>query len=131
MSASTGADAKPRALVALIVLALGVVAAIVFLRAKPGATLSIEDKVNLSAVAHRICKAAAVDTCPISWVSDGKGGAAIAGQVGRPIASREQLRGVLPAPQWRESADEATVFRNGKYAVSIEAATGVILIAPQ
>ena len=60
-----------------------------------------------------------------------KGGAAIAGQVGRPIASREQLRGVLPAPQWRESADEATVFRNGKYAVSIEAATGVILIAPQ
>lgn len=131
MNAATGAESKPRALVALIVLALVVVAAILALRAKPGATLSIEDKVNLSAIANRICKAAAVDACPIAWSSEGKGGALLAAQAGRPIASRERLRGVLPAPQWRESQDDAGAFQNGKYVVSIDAATGAILIAPQ
>jgi len=110
--------------------ALIVVAAVFFIRSKSTARLSIEDKVNVSTLANRICKAASLSSCPIEWVRQGKGGGVLAGQSGKPIAAVEQLRTVLPAPQWSESPGPSWVFHNGKYTVAVTPSTGAILIAP-
>jgi len=121
---------KAQAFVVVLVFALIVVAAILFIRSKSGVRLSIEDKVNVSSLANRICKSVSLATCPIEWVAKGKGGGVLAGQSGKPIASAEQVRVVLPAPQWVESSGPGWAFQNGKYSVSVTPDSGAILIAP-
>jgi hypothetical protein len=109
---------------------LVVVAAILFIRSKSTVRLSIEDKVNVSSLANRICKSASLSSCPIEWVAHGKGAAMLVGQSGKPVASPEQVRVALPPPQWAESPGPDWSFQNGKYSVSVSPSSGAILVAP-
>jgi len=121
---------KAKAFLVVSGFALIFVSAVFFIRSKSTARLSIEDKVNVSTLANRICKAAGLSSCPIEWVRHGKGGGVLAGQSGKPIAALEQVRTVLPAPQWSESPGPSWVFQNDKYSVAVTPSTGAILIAP-
>ncbi|WP_157604140.1 hypothetical protein [Rhizobacter sp. Root1221] len=121
---------KAQSVLVLLGFALVVAAAILVIRSKSTARLSIEEKVNVSTLANRICKAASLSNCPIEWVGQSKGGGMLVGQPGKPVASVEQIRTVLAAPQWSELPGPSWVFQNGKYSVAVTPSTGAIVIAP-
>jgi hypothetical protein len=115
----------------LAALALAVLATIGFIRSRATQRLSIEDKANLSALAHRICTSAAARECPLEWDGGSRGFARLPPQAGRPLASREQVRSALGATGWTESRPrDAWSFDNGKYGVSLVPASGAIVLAP-
>ena len=113
------------------VFALGIVAAISFTKSRTTHHMSIEDKVIISGFANRICKSAGLSSCPIEWGGKDKGFAKLPALAGKPIASLEQVRSVLSAPQWSESASQnAWSFSSGKYAVAVVPGSGEIVFTP-
>ena len=122
---------QARVFLVLGAFALVVFAAIWFIKSRSTARLSVEDKVNISALANRICKAAASSNCQIAWGGKEKGFGEIVGQAGRPVASREQVRGILSVQQWPEQeTPSGWVFSNGKYSITYAAGSGSIVITP-
>ena len=119
------------ALLVIGVFALGVVAAISFTKSRTTHHMSIEDKVIISGFANRICKSANLSNCPIEWGGKDKGFAKLPALASKPIASLEQVRRVLSAPQWSESASQnGWSFSSGKYSVALVPGSSEIVFTP-
>lgn len=120
-----------RALLMSGAIVLVLVAALLLVNRRGAYRFSIEEKVNISALANRICKAAAAASCPIEWGGTQQGFGTLAKRGTNPVATLEQIRSALASsmPKWSEAVtSDSHVFTNGRYSVAYSLGNGNIVI---